>query len=52
MSDSTVIKMSRRKLLLGAAACALGGAFQPVLNGYSDEIIVRNGWLLKKSDLK
>ncbi|MDP2732783.1 MAG: hypothetical protein Q8O63_06695 [Hoeflea sp.] len=51
MSDSTVIKMSRRKLLVGVAACVLGSGFEPILNGFSSEIIIQNGWLLKKSDL-
>lgn len=52
MPESTVIKMSRRKLLVGIATCVFASGFQPLLGRISDEIIIQNGWLLKKSDVK
>lgn len=50
-APTTVIKLSRRKLLVGVAACMIGSGFQPILNGLSSDIVIQNGWLLKKSDL-
>lgn len=51
MPKSHVILMSKRRLLLGTAACIAVGLFPPVTFDANDSLLIQDGWLLKKADL-
>lgn len=51
MSKTAIISMNRRRLLLGTAAFIVAGIFEPVMSDVSSDIVIQDGWLLKKGDL-
>lgn len=51
MQEKPLVVLSRRKLLAGIAAGVAVAAFAPVAGTIFDRLVMRDGWLLKESDL-
>lgn len=51
MQRDSIMRLSRRQLLTGIASMAALAAIAPQSRAPSDQIVIRDGWLLKESDL-
>ncbi|WP_421858958.1 hypothetical protein [Oricola sp.] len=51
MLQVTTFRFHRRALLCGIAATAAAGVFAPVTAAIFDRLVLRDGWVLRQSDL-
>lgn len=51
MQEDHPLRVRRRALLCGIAVTAVGAALSPSIRTIFDRIVMRDGWILRESDL-